>query len=214
MQNRKLKSTSTSSASLLPNNWTIIVNNKSIGIKNVVNMLFNIFTTFFIDRLFYFTYFINVLGAFLAIAMPDINLDGINGTVMMSDVLLFFRSHYQAFFMPLLTVGLGIFERPRLKEFKYSLVGFAAYYVLVLILNGWFTNYDPSVDYFFINSNFIADKLGDWAENLRISTIAFNIGDLTFTYYPIYQVLYFIVYIILSLAMWFIYELAYDVICS
>ena len=165
-------------------------------------------------KVFYFTYFINVLGAFLAIAMPDINLDGINGTVMMSDVLLFFRSHYQAFFMPLLTVGLGIFERPRLKEFKYSLVGFAAYYVLVLILNGWFTNYDPSVDYFFINSNFIADKLGDWAENLRISTIAFNIGDLTFTYYPIYQVLYFIVYIILSLAMWFIYELAYDVICS
>ena len=45
-------------------------------------------------KVFYFTYFINVLGAFLAIAMPDYNLEGLNGSVLMSDTLLFFRSHY------------------------------------------------------------------------------------------------------------------------
>ncbi len=165
-------------------------------------------------RVFYFTYFINVLGAILAMAMPNYNMDGLNGSLLMADVLNFFRSHYQAFYMPLLTVGLGVFGRPRLKEFKYSLVAFAVYYCLVLILNGWFTNYDAGIDYFFINSNFIADKLGSWAENLRNFTLEFNIGELSFKYYPIYQVLYFSVYILLSLAIWFVYELGYDVVCG
>lgn len=163
-------------------------------------------------KVFYFTYFINVLGAFLALAMPNFSVEGIYGTVFMADTLNFFRSHYQAFCMPLLIVGLGVFERPRLKEFKYSLVAFACYYVLVLILNGWFTNYDEGIDYFFVNSDFIADKLGAWAESLRNVTVQFNIGNLVFKYYPIYQVLYFSVYIVLSLAIWFIYELGYEVI--
>ncbi len=163
-------------------------------------------------KVFYFTYFINVLGAFLAMALPNYNMEGLNGTLIVADVLNFYRSHYQAFYMPLLAVGLGIFDRPRLKEFKYSLVAFAVYYALVLILNGWFTNYDEGIDYFFINSDFIADKLGSWAENLRNITLEFKIGELNFKYYPVYQVLYFSVYVVLSLAMWFIYELGYDVI--
>ena len=163
-------------------------------------------------KVFYFTYFINVLGAFLAMAMPNYGTEGISGTLLVFDTLNFFRSHYQAFYMPLLIVGLGIFERPRLREFKYSLVAFAVYYFIVLVLNGWFTNYDEGIDYFFINSDFIADKLGNWALNLRRVTIEFNIGDLVFKYYPVYQVLYFSVYIVLSLAMWFVYELAYDVV--
>lgn len=165
-------------------------------------------------KVFYFTYFINVLGAFLAMAMPNYSMDGISGSILVFDTLNFFRSHYQAFYMPLLIVGLGIFQRPRLKEFKYSLVAFAVYYLLILILNGWFTNYDAGIDYFFINSDFIADKLGNWALSLRNIIFEFKIADLNFKYYPVYQVLYFGVYILLSLAIWFVYELAYDVICG
>ena len=166
-------------------------------------------------KVFYFTYFINVLGAFLAMAMPNFSTEGLlEGTVLMFSPVLFFRTHWQAFFMPLLTVALGIFPRPRLREFKYSIVAFAVYYVAMLILNGWFTNYDPDIDYFFINSDFIADKLGTWAENLRNVTWSFKINDLSFTYYPIYQSLYFTVYIFLSLGMWFIYEFAYVAISS
>ncbi|MBR5439059.1 MAG: YwaF family protein [Clostridia bacterium] len=163
-------------------------------------------------KVFYFTYFINVLGAFFAIMMPNFNMNGINGTVLISDVLLFFRSHYQAFYMPILVVGLSIFERPRLREFKYSLVGFFIYYVFVLILNAWFYNYDTSVDYFFINSNFIASKLGLWAENLRNVIIEVKIKGLTFKFYPIYQTLFFIVYVILSLITWFIYSICFKVV--
>lgn len=168
--------------------------------------------TFKAKKVFYFTYFINVLGAFLAITMPNYGLENLNGSFIVSGTVGFFFDHYQAFFMPLLVVGLGIFRRPRWKEFCYSLVGFGAYYVLMLVLNGWFTNYNPDVDYFFINSDFIADKLGSWAENLRNVKLEFDINNLHFVYYPVYQSLYFVVYIAMSFGMWFIYELGYNAV--
>lgn len=168
--------------------------------------------TFKAKRVFYFTYFINVLGAFLAITMPNYSMEGLGGSLIVHGTVSFFFDHYQAFFMPLLVVGLGIFRRPRFREFKYSMVGFAGYFLLMLICNGWFTNYNPDVDYFFINSNFVADKLGSWAENLRIATWEFDIGKLHFTYYPIYQSLYFLVYVAASFGMWFIYELGYNAV--
>lgn len=158
---------------------------------------------FKLDKVFYFTLFINVLGAFLAMAMPNVG-EGLG--ILDERVWDFWLNHYYAFFLPVVCIATGMYERPRLKQFLYSLIGFGGYYLLVLICNAWFTNYDPSVDYFFINSNFVADKLGTWAEELRNLTVSFNIGSLTFTYYPIYQALYFIVYIALSVGMWFLYE--------
>ncbi len=159
-------------------------------------------------RLFYFTYFINVFGAFIALLMPSYGLEGLGGSLLVADTFRFFRSHYQAFFMPLLCVGFGVFERPRLRQFLYSLAGFGCYYLLVLVLNSWFSNY-TSTDFFFINSDFVAAKLGTWAERLRDIVVSFGIGELTFTFYPLYQALYFLVYCLLALAMWFVYELAY-----
>ena len=165
--------------------------------------------TFKLKRVFYFTYFINVFGAFLALTIPNYSTEGLSGTVLMASTMHFYRPHYQAFFMPLLIVALGIFERPRLRQFIWSMVGFLFYYVLMLVLNGWFTNYDAGVDFFFINSDFVADKLGSWAEQLRNIVVQFEIGGLTFTYYPLYQSLYFLVYCLLALAMWFLYEIAF-----
>ena len=188
------------------------------GISHLGNLPFHLCNTalyilplcliFRMKRLFYFTYFINVLGAFFAIMMPNYGLSGLGGSMIVAETLRFFRSHYQAFFMPLLCVGFGVFERPRLRQFIYSLIGFAVYYLFVLILNSWFTNYG-SVDFFFINSDFVAEKLGTWAERLRDVVFSFNAGGLTFTFYPLYQVIYFFVYCLLALAMWFLYELSY-----
>ena len=157
------------------------------------------------DKLFYFTYFINVFGAFLAMVMPNYD-ESLN--LFSSRVLEFYTNHFIAFFMPILMVALRVYERPKLKQFKYSMVGFGIYFLLVLILNAWFSNYG-TVDYFFINSDFIADKLGTWAEDLMDIVWTFNIGELIFTFYPVYQVLFFIVYVILGAGVWFIYEGAY-----
>lgn len=157
------------------------------------------------EKLFYFTYFINVLGAFLAMAMPNY-AEGLN--LFSTRIVNFYINHYIAFFMPLLMVALRVYERPKLKQFKYSMIGFGIYFVLVLILNAWFSNYG-TVDYFFLNSDFIAEKLGTWAEDLRDIVWAFNINDLSFTFYPLYQFLFFLVYVALGAAMWFVYEQAY-----
>lgn len=157
------------------------------------------------DKLFYFTYFINVFGAFLAMLMPNYS-DGIN--LFSTEIVKFYVNHFIAFFMPILIVALKVYPRPKLKQFKYSMVGFACYFLIVLILNSWFSNYG-SVDYFFINSDFIADKLGKWAEDIFQIEWSFQISNLTFKFYPVYQLLFFLVYVALGLGVWFVYEGAY-----
>lgn len=158
------------------------------------------------DKLFYFTLFINVLGAFLAMAMPNYS-EALNLTS--TSIVNFYINHYIAFFMPILIVALRVYKRPKLRQFIYSMAGFAVYFALILVLNAWFSNY-ASVDYFFVNSDFIAEKLGLWAENLRDIVWQFNIGGLTFVFYPLYQFLFFLVYVLLGGGMWFLYEWAYQ----
>ncbi len=162
--------------------------------------------TFKWKRLFYFTYFINVLGAFLAMVMPNYNE---STSILSTSIWLFYMNHYQAFFMPLLVVGLGIFRRPRWKEFKYSMIAFSVYFLLMLTINAWFSNYNASVDYFYLNSDFIVDKLGQWARDTRDFVWSFKIKDLTFTFYPLYQFLFLIVYYGFAFGMWFVYEVGY-----
>lgn len=164
--------------------------------------------TFRLKKLFYFTYFINVLGAFLAITMPNTG----DSLILSTGICEFYLSHYQAFFMPLLTVGLGLFRRPRLKEFKYSMIAFVVYFIAMLVINAWFSNYDPNVNYFFINGAFIPDKFGAFGMNLLKITLEFDIGSLHFKFYPLFQVIFFGVYFAAAFGMWFIYELGYNVI--
>jgi len=159
---------------------------------------------FKMKRLFYFTLFINVLGAFLAMVMPNYG----EANAVSTSVIRFWVNHYCAFFMPILCIALGLFERPKMKQFLYSLAAFGGYYVLVLICNAWFSNYG-TVDFFFINSDFIASKLGNWAEDLRDIVWTVEVNGLTMTWYPVYQSLYFLVYVALSFAMWFLYEQAF-----
>ena len=148
-------------------------------------------------KVYYFTFFINVIGAFLAMAMPDLG----DANVVDTGNIIFWINHFSAFFMPILVVALGVFERPKMKEWIYSMLAFVGYYILVLIINGLL-----NTDFFYINGDFITDKLGSWAENTRDFVVAIPIGNKTLTLYPIYQFLYFVVYGAFSLALWFIYE--------
>ena len=162
---------------------------------------------FKMEKLYYFTIFINVLGAFFAMIMP--NTDKANW--LSASSMQFWSNHYMAMLLPLLLMSLKIFARPKMKQFVYSLIAFFGYYALVLFMNAWLTAEGHSVDFFFINSDFIAEKLGEWAENLRKITFEFQLGGRTLLIYPVYQSLYFVVYIVLSFAMWFVYEQAFEI---
>jgi len=166
---------------------------------------------FRMEKLYYFTIFINVLGAFLAMIMP--NTDGANW--LATRTFEFWFNHYIAFAIPVLIMTLGIFKRPKMKQFVYSLIAFFCYYAFVLIANAVLTGMGNETDFFFINSDFVASKLGDWAEDLRKITFDLNtllhIGEYKFILYPVYQLIYFVVYIVLSFAMWFLYEQVFEI---
>ncbi len=158
-------------------------------------------------KLFYFTYFINVFGAILAMLMPNY---AEHANLISYGVVRFWYNHWSAFFFPLVCVALRQFERPDIKLFGTSMLWFLLYYVLVLFLNVYFTAQGKSVDFFFINSNFIADKFGEWANRLFNLSASFELGGYTFTFHPIYQAIYFVSYILLGFGMWFIYELFFS----
>lgn len=157
---------------------------------------------FKMKRLFYFTYFINVVGALLAMLMPNY-ADSTN--IFSMRMLTFWYNHYIAFFMPLLLVALKQFERPKIRQFIHSMGAFFVYYCLVLFLNVYFSANGHSVDYFFINSDYVADKLGNWAENIFEISYVFKIKGVEYELHPVYQLVYFVVYILIGLGVWFIY---------
>jgi ABC-2 type transport system ATP-binding protein len=178
-----------------------------IHLCNTAMFLIPICLIFNAKRLFYFTYFINVFGALMAMLMPNYA-----ETTNLTNHLIvhFWYNHSMAFFMPLLLVALKLFPRPQMKQMYYSLVTFTVYFVSVLFINVWFSNY-ATVDFFFINSDFIVDKLGIWAERIFNLSVSFSIGELDFEFHPLYQTMFLFVYIGVSFAMWFVYTLGFNV---
>ncbi len=150
------------------------------------------------EKVFYFTLFINVLGAFFAILMPNYGSEN----WLSYTIIRFWINHYCAFFMPILTIAFRIYRRPKLKQFVYSLLAFAVYFIIILGIDAAHVN---SANFLFLNTDFIAAKLGTWAKNLRLNVWDFNLFGTSFRLFPIYQFLYFLVYVALSFAMWFIY---------
>lgn len=184
---------------------------------NLAMVLIPICLIFRLKKLFYFTYFINVFGAVLAMLMPNYRETLL---VWNPDVWYFWMNHCCAFMMPLLGVALYEFERPTLKQFAYSSIWFFVYFVAVLVLNTVFTAYDGIVtqvgvihetDYFFINSKFIADKLGKWAEQIFDMELTIDTKEATLTFHPMYQLIYYISYSVLGFGVWFIYQLFFDI---
>ena len=167
---------------------------------NTAMFLIPLCLVFKMDRLFNFCLFINVIGAFLASVMPT-TLEGVNA--IGTERINYWVNHYSAFFMPLLLVALKLFKRPKFKEWVYAEIALTVYFIAMLFVNAWFSNYGEC-DYFFLNSDFIASKLGLWAERTRDITASFTFKGLTFTFYPLYQALYYVVYVALTVGIWFL----------
>lgn len=162
--------------------------------------------TFKTTKVFYFTMFINVIGAFLALLMPNYSEELGTFAVRVGE---FYLNHLYAFFMPVLIVICRIYPRPTIKYFAYSMIGFLAYFVLVFVVNTVGTAYGYDVDFFFINSDFVADKLGDWAKNIFDISASFKLNGKTFEVHPAYLIAFYLVYVGLSVLMWYVYELLF-----
>ena len=178
--------------------------NWPLHLCNTAQFIIPICLIFKLDKLFNFTLFINVLGAFLAMIMPNFT-----NTPLSNEAVHFWINHYPAFFMPLLLVSLKIFERPKFKQWLYSQIAFYVYFFSMIFANSYFTAIGHETDFFFLNSDFIVDKLGKWAERTRDFVLPVTIGDITLEFYPIYQSLFFLVYVVASVGMWFLYAILF-----
>ncbi len=175
---------------------------------NIAMFIIPLVVIFNWKKLFYFTYFINVFGAVLSMLMP--NYDSYL-TIFNPSISLFWANHMVAYMMPLLCVALKLYDRPKIKEFFISMGWFALYYTIVLFLNPIFGAYGHSTDYFFINSNFIADKLGNWANKIFSMKASFMVNGKELVFHPLYQALYFSGYFLIGFGVWFVYQLGFDI---
>ena len=165
---------------------------------------------FKMKRLFNFCLFINVLGAFFAMLIPN---QYVELNAIATERVSFWLNHYAAFVLPLLIISLKIFKRPKFKQFVYAIIALAVYFGLTLFLNAYLTQKTGNVcDFFFTNSDFIVSKLGRWAENTREFTFVFNFRGYDLTFYPIYQAIFLAIYVLLAVGVWFLYALLFGAI--
>lgn len=197
--------------------FRINVGNLPIHLCHTALFVLPLCIAFNLKKLFYFTYFINVFGAIMAMAMPN---TGDDMHYLAPGVILFWYNHIAAYCMPLLAVALGIFEKPKMKQMFYSLAFFSAYMASIVFLNAWLSNYvdgyspdkiGSGTDYLFVNGTFIVDKLWDSAFHILDVKLKWNWGSLVFVIYPIYQSVFFIGYAAIAFGMWFVYSLFYKI---
>lgn len=150
-------------------------------------------------KMFYFTYFANVIGALAAILIPNYSQD-----LFHINVLHFGFNHMYALIIPILAVALKTFPRPKLSNMVEALVVFTIYFITVVFLNAWFNNYAPT-DYFFTYSDHITDLFD--VRKLQYNNIyEVSLFGLTFVFHYAYHFFYFLSFVFLMFMNWYVYD--------
>ena len=177
---------------------------------NTAMVLMLVAYAFKIKSIYYFTYFINVLGAFCAIVLPNLSHSALSLTSM-----TYWYNHWYAFFLPLLGVALGIFKRPSLKLMSSSLIVFTIYVVFVFFLNSYLNSpkfggkYDA--DYFYLYSDFFIDKAA-FVQGLKYNHIwTYSAFGTELTAYPVFVLAIYVVFIALTFVIWGFYTMIFNI---
>ena len=175
---------------------------------------------FNLKGIFYFTYFVNIMGALMATLMPDIS-----GAFTREGNIYYFYNHVYAIILPFMGVSLGVFPRPNLKLMRKAIMFFTFYVIAAAILDGWLNNsasLNPGqyglpghtdIDYFFLYSDFFMNKpMFTWAFNLKNNfVLQKQIGDTLFTVYYIYVLMVYLISIVMMFVLWGVYGILYRV---
>ncbi len=166
---------------------------------------------FNLKGVFYFTYLVNVMGALCAIILPNCDNE-----ITRMGTMVFWYNHVYAFALPILGVSLKVFERPNIKLMKKAIIAFSCYVLLAATLNAWLNNSPINtekveIDYFFLYSDFFVNKFA-WALPIKYNFILkFQLGDTMMTYYYMYDIVIYVIFIGLMFAAWGLYGLTYRV---
>ena len=170
---------------------------------------------FKLKGVFYFSYFVNVLGAIFAIVMPNTEY---NAHSVQS--LHYWYNHIYAFALPILGVALKVYDRPNLKMMLRAIGFFTMYFFATVILNAWFNSNQPQimelrngveVDYFFTYSDFFIDKVYAF-HPLKYNFIWYlDVGGYTWTFFPAYQLSIYGAFVALMFVIWVVYDYFFQV---
>ncbi len=176
---------------------------------NTVIILMLFAYVFRLRALYYFTYFVNVLGTVFAILMPDIT-----GALSEAANVLFWYNHLYALILPVLGVALRIFPKPNFKMMLKAMAVFSVYFVLIAIVDGWFNNAPfntdgSTIDYFFLYSDFYVEKFS-FVRVLR-NPFDIYIGGQLIRFFPLYQIAIYVIFTLSMFALWGIYAALFRV---
>lgn len=153
---------------------------------------------------FYFTYFANTLGCIVAL----INVTSGSGALEVFG-LHYFVCHFHVLVIPIVGISIGVVPRARMRNMAKALIIFVIYFIFVAILNAWFNNYEY-VDYFFLTGDQITD-IFPFLINIKANYIyELPIGNLTFRFFWLYQLIVLISYSFFMSIMWWFFEYMHE----
>ncbi len=162
-------------------------------------------------HIFNFNLIVNVLGAFLAILLPDVNNNGIFNVWNMH----FITEHSHIVIVPLLALTFNIFPPIDNSSLKDALIGFTIYFIFCFII-GTFMNGLVNITN---NNKFEVNYMFMFDMKKAVETLPFlkNLADVEitcfkyFTIYPLVQLLVYFGYSSFCILMWFILKLCFKV---
>lgn len=159
-------------------------------------------------KLFDFAMIVNVVGVLFALAMPDLDGEGIFYLYNMH----FIFEHTNVLVVPVLALLLKVFERLDMKSLKHFVYGFLIYFVGVFVLGTLFNGIAKSTGNSFWNANylFMFDKetaVGFIPLLGKLFNFELNVG--IFTFYPLMLVTVYLVFNAICFIVFFSIQLIY-----
>lgn len=184
--------------------WTSL-SNLPLGICSVAIILMPLALIFNREGIFNCCLFLGVLTAFTDMLFPAVGALDITAT----ESIRFWISSYYVFCVPILCSALKIFRRPSVLSLLNSLFTFGLYFLFTLFINTFIKNYGVSSDYLNFQSNYLLSAFPEFTEYISKVSYAFNIGDLHFEFYPLYELTVYLSYTVLIIVMWFVYKILF-----
>lgn len=161
-------------------------------------------------KIFNFTVIINVVGVLLAVAVPDLEGKGFFYYYNMHFIL----EHSNVLIIPILALLFGMFPRLDKKALRDCIVGFTIYFVAIFALGTMFNAIASATGKSIYEANFMfmfnaktAAKLLPFTQSLF--DINFKVGYATF--YPVLQLIVYVVFALICVALYFCFRLVYRV---
>ena len=179
--------------------------NLPLHLCNTAVFLIFIAFAFNLRSVYYFTYFVNVIGSVFAMLFPNTT-----ASLFSYSGIHFWFTHAYVLILPILAMMLGLYKRPTIRYMRNSIYIFSAYFVAMVIANAWINTFTP-VDYFFLYGDAVSQYLS-FLETIRLNyQWLINISNILYKVYWLYDILIYIGYIGLMFVIWGVYKIYYSV---